>query len=185
MSVLAPFFIDRLVICEEENEIGNKGKEVFIMLLDCVGRTKEDIGRDVEDWRRRTKITQTELAHMIELSSDKAYRRICIDCTAEFPQKSLRLLAKLMNVSVDFLIPDAEFEEDEAYIKNIIKRGITFSHDQVTEIMRGESQPNLSELEKRLVRMSWEILNIKEEGLKEELVDQLELTLKIAKRASV
>lgn len=80
------------------------------MLLDCVGRTKEDIGKDVEDWRRRTKITQTELAHMIGLSSDKAYRRICIDCTAEFSQKSLRLLAKLMNVSVEFLIPDAQWD---------------------------------------------------------------------------
>lgn len=103
-------FIGKSKICEAENEIGNRGKEVFNMLLDCVGRTKEDIGRDVEDWRRRTKITQTELAHMIGLSGDKAYRRICIDCTAEFPQKSLRLLAKLMNADLIFLSPKKQKE---------------------------------------------------------------------------
>ncbi len=57
-------FIDKWKICEEEKEIGNRGKEGGIMLLDCVGRTKEDIGRDVEDWRRRTKITQTELVYI-------------------------------------------------------------------------------------------------------------------------
>ncbi len=59
----------------------------------------------------------------------------------------------LMNVSVDYLISDAEFEEDSNYIKSIIKRGFSFSQGQVKDIW-GETQPNLNETENRLVRLT-------------------------------
>lgn len=59
----------------------------------------------------------------------------------------------LMNVSVDYLISDAEFEEDSNYIKSIIKRGFSFSQRQVKDIW-GETQPNLNETENRLVRLT-------------------------------
>ncbi len=85
----------------------------------CEGRTQEDIGKDIEKWRKKTGLTEEELGLLIGLSGERRYRRICIQCQYEFPQKSRRLLAKLMNVTVDFLTPDADFDEDIDYINSV------------------------------------------------------------------
>ena len=50
------------------------------MSSDCEGRTQEDIGKDIEEWRARAGLTQLQLALIIGLKNDRQYRRICCDC---------------------------------------------------------------------------------------------------------
>lgn len=152
------------------------------MVPDCEGRTQEDIGKDIEKWRRQTGLTEGQLALMIGLRNERRYRRICIECKYEFPQRSRRLLAKLMNVTVDFLTPDAYFDENIDYINSIIKKGISFSQKEAEHIVIEKSDIKLNETEKRLVEYTREIINMKNEELKEDLADQLAISLKIARR---
>lgn len=70
------------------------------MSSDCEGRTQEDIGKDIEEWRARAGLTQLQLALIIGLKNDRQYRRICCDCDYEFPRKSLRLLVWTTRINV-------------------------------------------------------------------------------------
>ena len=88
-----------------------------------------------------------------------------------------------MNVSTDYLIPDADFEEDPKYIENVIKKDSTYSQDKLEEIVIENSEVCLSEADHRIMTYATEIINMKEEELKEDIADQMESTLKIAKRA--
>lgn len=157
-------------------------KEVFYMSSDCEGRTQEDIGKDIEEWRARAGLTQLQLALIIGLKNDRQYRRICCDCDYEFPRKSLRLLAKLMKVTVDFLTPDAEFDEDPEYIDSIIEKGSSFSQEEIEKIVIEKTHTNLSDFENRIVGYTTEIINLEDEEAKEDFADQIGISLKIAKR---
>lgn len=152
------------------------------MSSDCEGRTQEDIGKDIEEWRARAGLTQLQLALIIGLKNDRQYRRICCDCDYEFPRKSLCLLAKLMKVTVDFLTPDAEFDEDPEYIDSIIEKGSSFSQEEIEKIVIEKTHTNLSDLENRIVGYTTEIINLEDEEAKEDFADQIGISLKIAKR---
>lgn len=154
------------------------------MSSDCKGRTQREIGKDIENWRmKKTTLSQEDLALMLGLNGDRQYRRICVECKYEFSLKQIRLLAKLMNVSTDYLIPDADFEEDPKYIENVIKKDSTYSQDKLEEIVIENLEVCLSEADHRIMTYATEIINMKEEELKEDIADQMESTLKIAKRA--
>ena len=80
------------------------------MASDCAGRTQQQIGQEIEKWRKKAGLSQIDLAMILGLKSDRHYRRICIECTYEFSQSQIGRLAKLMQVSTEELIPDEEFD---------------------------------------------------------------------------
>lgn len=106
---------------QEYNTQNLTRRVVVIMASDCEGRTQQQIGQKIEEWRKKVGLSQLDLAMVLGLKSDRHYRRICIECTYEFSQSQIGRLAKLMQVSTEELIPDEEFEEDSDYIDKIRK----------------------------------------------------------------
>ena len=151
---------------QEYNTQNLTRRVVVIMASDCEGRTQQQIGQKIEEWRKKVGLSQLDLAMVLGLKSDRHYRRICIDCTYEFSQSQIGRLAKLMQVSTEELIPDEEFEEDSDYIDNIIKKG-------------SEYKPRFSEAERRIVSYATEIINMEDEELKENYANQMESALKM------
>lgn len=81
---------------QEYNTQNLTRRVVVIMASDCAGRTQQQIGQEIEKWRKKAGLSQVDLAMMLGLKGDRHYRRICIECTYEFSSSQIRRLAKLM-----------------------------------------------------------------------------------------
>lgn len=164
---------------QEYNTQNLTRRVVVIMASDCEGRTQQQIGQKIEEWRKKVGLSQLDLAMVLGLKSDRHYRRICIECTYEFSQSQIGRLAKLMQVSTEELIPDEEFEEDSDYIDNIIKKGSEYKQEQIKNAIVESSKPRFSEAERRIVSYATEIINMEDEELKENYANQMESALKM------
>lgn len=152
---------------QEYNTQNLTRRVVVIMASDCAGRTQQQIGQEIEKWRKKAGLSQVDLAMMLGLKGDRHYRRICIECTYEFSSSQIRRLAKLMQVSTEELIPDEEFEEDSDYIDNIIKKGSEYKQEQIENVIVESSKLRFSEAGRRIVSYATEIINMEDEELKE------------------
>lgn len=164
---------------QEYNTQNLTRRVVVIMASDCVGRTQQQIGQEIEKWRKKAGLSQVDLAMMLGLKGDRHYRRICIECTYEFSSSQIRRLAKLMQVSTEELIPDEDFEEDLDYIDNIIKKGSEYKQEQIENIIVDSSNLRFSEAGRRIVSYATEIINMEDEELKENYANQMESSLKM------
>lgn len=68
---------------QEYNTQNLTRRVVVIMASDCEGRTQQQIGQKIEEWRKKVGLSQLDLAMVLGLKSDRHYRRICIECTDE------------------------------------------------------------------------------------------------------
>lgn len=164
---------------QEHNTQNLTRKVVVIMASDCAGRTRQQIGQEIEKWRKKAGLSQIDLAMILGLKSERHYRRICIECTYEFSQSQIGRLAKLMQVSTEELIPDEEFEEDSDYIDNIIKKGSEYKQEQIENVIVESSKLRFSEAGRRIVSYATEIINMEDEELKENYANQMESSLKM------
>lgn len=145
-------------------------------MSDCKIRTQEDIGEDVENWRRQAKLTQKELATSLGMS-DKEYRRIFCNCAYPIPARAARLLSYYMGISIDYLIPELEPDEDERYIKNLKIRGDLYSQ-QILDRLIKNTEPS-SEADKTILECAEQMLSAEDESLKNLLALQLKGLVKI------
>lgn len=164
---------------QEHNTQNLTRKVVVIMASDCAGRTRQQIGQEIEKWRKKAGLSQIDLAMILGLKSERHYRRICIECTYEFSQSQIGRLAKLMQVSTEELIPDEEFEEDPDYIDNIIKKGSEYKQEQIENVIVESSELRFSEAGRRIISYATEIINMEDEELKENYANQMESSLKM------
>lgn len=146
------------------------------MMSDCKIRTQEDIGEDVENWRRQVNLTQKDLATSLGMS-DKEYRRIFCNCAHPIPSRTARLLSHYMGISIDHLIPELEPDEDERYIKNLKTRGDLYSQ-QIRDRLIKNTEPS-SKADKTILKCMEQMLSAEDESLKNLLALQLEGLVKI------
>lgn len=145
-------------------------------MSDCKIRTQENIGEDVENWRRQVNLTQKDLATSLGMS-DKEYRRIFCNCAHPIPARAARLLSYYMGISIDYLIPELEPDEDERYIKNLKTRGDLYSR-RILDRLKKNTEPS-SEADKTISECVGKMLSVKDESLKNLLALQLEGLVKI------
>ena len=82
-----------------------------------------------------------------------------------------------MGISIDYLIPELEPDEDERYIKNLKTRGDLYSR-RILDRLKKNTEPS-SEADKTISECAEQMLSVKDESLKNLLALQLEGLVKI------
>ena len=82
----------------------------------------------------------------------------------QYQRERQGLLSYYMGISIDYLIPELEPDEDERYIKNLKTRGDLYSR-RILDRLKKNTEPS-SEADKTISECVGKMLSVKDESLK-------------------